>query len=101
MIHSFAGDRSHWNAQLAHLASHRRAVAFDLRGHGESPEASDPYSIRLLARDIDAVANPSKLERFILVGHSIGADIAAEYSGTHPERVLAVVRSSRRETMRH
>ena len=33
-VHSFAGDVTHWSAQLEHLASTRRAVAFDLSGHG-------------------------------------------------------------------
>jgi pimeloyl-ACP methyl ester carboxylesterase len=90
-VHSFAGDRSHWTAQLAHLADSRRVVAFDMRGHGESPEARDPYSIRLLADDVGAAADQSNLERFILVGHSIGADIVAEYASSAPTRVLALI----------
>ena len=35
-IHSYAGDTTHWTAQLAHLRKTRRAIALDLRGHGQS-----------------------------------------------------------------
>ena len=39
-VHSFTGDTTHWSAQLEHLRKTRRAVAFDLRGHGQSESPS-------------------------------------------------------------
>ena len=55
-VHSFAGSAAHWAEQLDHLRPERRAIAFDLRGHGRSasPEG-DHYSIADLADDIAAV----------------------------------------------
>lgn len=89
--HSFAGDVSHWNAALEHLKPSRRAVAFDFSGHGRSPGAVGSYSIAELAKDIGAVAEAEQLDSFVLVGHSMGAAVAAEYAGAHPERVQALV----------
>jgi pimeloyl-ACP methyl ester carboxylesterase len=86
-VHSFAGDVSHWTAQLDHLKNTRRAVAFDLSGHGKSPGAVGPYSIRELAKDVADVADAQALEEFVLVGHSAGALIACEYAASHPRRV--------------
>lgn len=86
-VHSFAGDISHWSAQLEHLRPRRRAVAFDLSGHGASPAAIGRYSIEELAKDVGFVADSLALERFVLVGHSMGALIATEYTRTHPGRV--------------
>ena len=86
-VHSFAGDLTHWSAQLEHLETTRRVVAFDLSGHGKSPGAVGPYSIRELAKDVAEVADAQALEQFVLVGHSMGAFIATEYAGVHPRRV--------------
>ncbi len=89
--HSFAGDVSHWNATLEHLKRSRRVVAFDFSGHGRSPGAVGTYSIAELAKDVGAVADAQQLDSFVLVGHSLGAAVAAEYAGSHPARVKALV----------
>jgi len=89
--HSFAGDLSHWAAALEHLKPRHRAVAFDFRGHGRSPGAVGRYSYDELAKDIGAVADAQELERFVLVGHSMGAAIAAKFAARHSRRVEALV----------
>jgi len=89
-VHSFAGDLTHWSAQLEHLRSRRRAIAFDLSGHGKSPGAIGRYSIQELSKDVADVADAQALEEFVLVGHSAGALIASEYVAVHPRRVKAL-----------
>lgn len=89
--HSFAGDCSHWGPTLEHLKPQRRVVAFDFSGHGRSPGGLGGYTIAELAKDIGAVADAQQIDAFVLVGHSLGAAVAAEYAGTHPERVKALV----------
>src|SRR2546422_6545218 len=57
-VHSFGGTLSHWSAQLEHLRPHRRAIAFDLRGHGRSPAPPDlAYAVESLAEDISGGAD--------------------------------------------
>jgi len=89
-VHSFAGDLTHWQAQLEHLKASRRAVAFDLSGHGRSPAAQSSYSIDELAKDVAAVVDAERLGDFVLIGHSAGALIAAQYASMHPRRVRAL-----------
>jgi pimeloyl-ACP methyl ester carboxylesterase len=89
-VHSFAGDLTHWNAQLEYFKTTRRVVAFDLSGHGKSPGAVGRYSIRELAKDVAEVADAQALEQFVLVGHSMGAFVATVYAGAHPRRVKAL-----------
>ena len=89
-VHSFAGDLTHWSAAQEHLKATRRSVAFDVSGHGASPAAVGRYTIQELAKDVAAVANSQGLEHFVLIGHSAGAQIAAEYAGQYPQRVKAL-----------
>lgn len=91
-VHSFAGSVAHWKAQLAHLRKTRRALALDLRSHGlSSPARDNDYAVGALADDIAAVVDELKLERFVLVGHSMGGSASLAYAGAHPARVAGLV----------
>lgn len=90
-LHSFAGDCTHWSPVLEALAPRRRVVAFDFSGHGTSPAVRGRYSIRRLAQDVLTVANAQNLEHFVLVGHSMGAQVAAEFAAAGPQRVKKLI----------
>ncbi|HEX9945117.1 MAG TPA: alpha/beta fold hydrolase [Thermoanaerobaculia bacterium] len=91
-LHSLAGNGGQWALQLDHLRRHRRAVAIDLRGHGESDPAEDgDYSVEGMANDVAAAADQLDLRRFLLAGHSLGSLVAIEYAGRHPERVAGLL----------
>lgn len=91
-IHSLAGNGGQWSLQLDHLRRRRRAVSLDLRGHGDSdPAENGDYSISGLAGDVEATADQLGLRRFVLAGHSLGALVAIEYAGRHPERVAGLL----------
>ena len=66
-------------------------VAFDFPGHGTSPAVRGRYSIRRLAQDVLTVANAQNLEHFVLVGHSLGAQVAAEFAAAGPQRVKKLI----------
>ena len=91
-VHALAGNTQQWSAQLNHIRKTRRAVALDLRGHGQSlPPANDDYAIESMAQDIQTVVDRLGIERFILVGHSMGGSVAGAYAGTYPERVVGLL----------
>lgn len=91
-LHSLGGNGGQWALQLDHVRRHRRGVALDFRGHGESDPAEDgDYSVAALAGDVAAVADQLSLRRFFLVGHSLGSAAAIEYASRHPERVAGLL----------
>ena len=88
--HGLGADRHVWDAQLAHLRGSRRAVAFDMRGHGESPHAG-PYTVETLAQDLDDVVTRLGLSQFWLVGHSFAGVALSAYAGMQPQRLKGLV----------
>ncbi len=91
-VHGNGANLTQWRAQLDHLRPSRRAVAFDLRGMGQSAPVRDgDYSIEAMVLDVNSIADALGLRRFVLIGHSYGGAVVAAYAATHPERVAAVV----------
>jgi pimeloyl-ACP methyl ester carboxylesterase len=91
-VHGLAGNGGQWALQLDHLRRWRRALALDLRGHGESDPAEDgAYEVAAFAADVAAVADHFALRRFVLVGHSLGAAAAIAHAAAHPRRVAGLL----------
>ncbi|WP_150251559.1 alpha/beta fold hydrolase [Nocardiopsis deserti] len=69
-------------------------VTFDLRGHGLA-SAADRYSFAAFLGDLGAVL--AELERLgrpeapVLVGYSLGADLAVHHASEHPDSVAGLV----------
>lgn len=89
-IHGWTANRHRWDHQVAHFAGQRRVIRLDLRGHGESGGAG-VRTIEELARDVVALLDHLKVDRFVPVGHSMGGMIAQTLALTHPERVERMV----------
>lgn len=65
-------------------------VALDLRGHGDSDHVGY-YALPHFILDVRAAVRGLALERPVLVGHSFGGEVVAQYAGLFPEVPRAVV----------
>jgi pimeloyl-ACP methyl ester carboxylesterase len=85
---------------LGGLSAHRRLILLDLRGTGGSAVPADPGTYRCdhLADDVTALQGHLGLDRFDLLGHSAGANIAVQYAIRHQRLVnkLALITPSGR-----
>jgi esterase len=83
------GDRS---IELSQLPFHYReaeqyhVLALTQRGHGESVWPGT-YSFELGCGDIEAFADALSLDRFTLIGHSMGARVGCVFAEKWPERI--------------
>jgi len=94
MLHGIENDGSFWNGVGAALAVKNRAISLDLLGFGHSPRPLDiAYSVDDQVASIHATLDSllGKGARFTLVGHSLGALIAAGYARRFPEQVKRLV----------
>ena len=93
MVHGFTGAQEDFSDHREQFAEHSRVVTFDHRGHGESDHPADAsaYSLDRLAADVLAVADALGLERFRLLGYSMGGMVARRLVFSNPERVDALV----------
>jgi N-formylmaleamate deformylase len=66
-----------WEFISIQLAPDYRVITLDLRGRGLSDQPADGFTLPDYARDVAAVIEALGLERPSLVGHSMGARIAA------------------------
>ncbi|MEG5159944.1 alpha/beta hydrolase [Microcoleus sp. AT3-A2] len=91
-VHGMAVSASIWEAQLAHVARTRRAIALDVRGHGDSaPPEDGNYAPASCVADVLAVLDGLGLDRVAIVGHSFGAFIALATAATAPHRIAQLI----------
>jgi len=91
MVHCWACDRQFFEPQAAALASDHRVVTLDLPGHGKSGAGRARWSVTGLGADVAHVVKKLKLDRVVLVGHSMGGPTALAAANLLGERVAGVV----------
>lgn len=95
MIHGFGAGFLQFYKNLDHLHSRRKLLAIDLPGFGRSTRVPFPSDATLAENQfINSIEQWRKLvgvERFILLGHSLGAYLACAYTIQHPSRVRHLV----------
>jgi pimeloyl-ACP methyl ester carboxylesterase len=93
LVHGFGGAKEDFADHVSVLAREHTVVVMDHRGHGASDKPRDPaaYSFDRLVRDMLGIADALDLDRFRLLGHSMGGMIARRVALDHGERLDALV----------
>jgi pimeloyl-ACP methyl ester carboxylesterase len=94
-VHGLTSSRVSWEPVTALLAREFTCVRVDLRGHGDSSTASD-YSALSLVSEVRSVVEKLDIGEPAVVGHSLGATVAAVYAAVHPARAVICVDASLR-----
>jgi pimeloyl-ACP methyl ester carboxylesterase len=91
-LHGFSNEAHIWDDAAPAVAPYYRTLAFDLRGHGDSdrdPEGRYDYDYHVA--DLETALGSLGIDRFVLVGHSLGGRVAMRFAGRHPNRLAGLV----------
>jgi pimeloyl-ACP methyl ester carboxylesterase len=92
LIHGSMGSLHMWEGWVRELAGKARLISVDLPGHGlTGPWPRDEYTIDAYADFVEVLVDTLNLDRFVLVGHSMGGAVAWTFAATRPERVSQLV----------
>lgn len=93
-VHGLSSYMGFWEYQLPHFTEKHRVLALDLPGYGASgrPDApfTPPWYAELVSAWMDVVDAPNA----VVVGHSMGGQIAMTLAIAHPDKVRALVLSA-------
>ncbi|KAJ3338951.1 hypothetical protein HDU93_008850 [Gonapodya sp. JEL0774] len=88
-LHALFTGAVMWESQISALSGEFRCIAFDARGHGNTP-ATSPFTTTDIVNDAIALLDHLSIKNAALVGNSQGGWLALEMALKCPERVTAI-----------
>ncbi len=90
-LHGVTDSWRSFEPMLPHLPPDLHLMALTQRGHGDSDKPADGYEPASFAADVAGFMDEMKIERAVLVGHSMGTVNALRFALAHPSRVAGLV----------
>ena len=90
-LHCFGGSGKSWAQVSELLGASWHCVTPDLRGFGDSKSLPEPYTLADAADDVLALVKSLGLDRYTLVGHSMGGKIAMAIAARQPPGLVQLV----------
>ena len=90
-IHGSLASAKWWQPVMNALDTEFEMLAVDLKGFGDSPDASDQVTLADHAREIHDLAKATGFEQFIIIGHSLGGGVAMQFAADYPELLTGMV----------
>lgn len=91
LVHGYLGGSSQWAAEMQALSPHLDVIAVDLPGFGKSRHLTSPDQITGYAQAVLDCLDEQGVQRFHLLGHSMGGMIVQEMVRLAPQRVMRLV----------
>ncbi|WP_395709270.1 alpha/beta fold hydrolase [Reyranella sp.] len=92
LIHGSMGSLHMWEGWVHALGDKARLITVDLPGHGLTGIwPREEYTIEAYADFVEVLVDTLNLDRFVLVGHSMGGAVAWSFAATRPDRVSQLV----------
>ncbi|UAY51745.1 alpha/beta fold hydrolase [Ferruginibacter albus] len=90
LIHGFPETGELWHYQKDFLAQQCQVIIPDLPGSGASPYNDQLSTIDDYAEAIKAITDNEKLDRVVLIGHSMGGYISLAFAEKYPQLIKGI-----------
>jgi pimeloyl-ACP methyl ester carboxylesterase len=91
LVHGYLGGAAQWQAEIARFADRFDVIAPDLPGFAGSADLPPADRIAQFAAAVVALLDDLGVDRFTLLGHSMGGMIVQDIAATHPDRITRLV----------
>jgi len=91
LVHGLGLNHAMWQWTAPQIAARYRVLSYDLLGHGASARPIGPYALQQFVDQLAALVEHVGLERFALIGFSLGGLISQAFTLAHPGRVRGLV----------
>lgn len=90
LLHGFCGSSAYWEKVSPLLADSFRVIMPDLRGHGASDAPLGSYTIEQMADDVALLLETLGVEKYTVLGHSMGGYVALSLAQRYNNRLSGV-----------
>ena len=92
LLHGHGNEAHLWDDFAPSVRDHYRVLAVDQRGHGDSDwDPEGRYHPKDMCDDLECILDHFEIDRFVLVGFSMGGRVSTVFAGRHPERLAGLV----------
>ena len=91
LLHGYGESLTTWRAVFDRLAAHSKVIAIDLPGFGGSAKPDTSYSLAALTSRLSSFIDRWTTGPVVVVGHSMGGELAASLALARPDRVKLVI----------
>jgi pimeloyl-ACP methyl ester carboxylesterase len=90
-VHGWSCNSGYWREQVPVFEKKYRVITMDMAGYGESGKGRKIYSVDSFGKDAKAVIEAANAKRVIVIGHSMGGEVAVEAARFEPNRVIGII----------
>ena len=92
LLHGLASNHTRWSefVEQTSLAVSHKLLTPDLRGHGAGANVNDRGDLNQWINDLVDLLNKTGHKRAVIVGHSLGAQVAMHFAAKYPDRTTSL-----------
>jgi pimeloyl-ACP methyl ester carboxylesterase len=91
LVHGFLGSSIMWQPQIEHLKKYYIIITPDLPGFGKSNKVKSHNNINSMAKTVLNCLQEKQIEKFYLLGHSMGGMVVQEMTKLASEKIIKLI----------